>query len=47
MARMDAEIERRKGQHDTSDPDGFATGIYVDALPVLTEAMNRGDAENT
>ncbi len=47
MARMDAEIERRKGQHDTSDPDGFATGIYVDALQVLAEALNRGDAENT
>ena len=44
LADLNASYEMRKGRHDTADPDGFGTGVYVDAMQVLREALEAGDA---
>lgn len=41
---LETAYQGRKGRQDTSDPDGFGTGVYVDAIQVLREALAKGDA---
>jgi hypothetical protein len=44
LSRIELTYERMKGRHNPSDPDGFGTGVYVDAMQVLREALEGGDS---
>lgn len=43
LTLLEALHAQRKGRHDTADPDGFGTGVYVDVIQVLREALRNGD----